>query len=91
MPLCGISFPLSASSELLTEASKPLLIKACFYLTEIFPVINSTKFQVFKMRCLCVLRINIISIFMPRISTMGYRGFFVVLKAIGMGLIAQNT
>jgi len=57
MPLYGISLPLSASSELLTEASKqaskqaskPLFtIKACFYPAEVFLVANSTIFLIFK-------------------------------------------
>ena len=72
MRLPGIGLLLSALPGIpdSKQASKPLFIKACFYPPGVFPVTNSTKFPVFKMLCLCVLRINIISIFMPRISTM---------------------
>ena len=48
MPLYGISFSLSASSEILTEASLYLQIKACFYPTEVFLVTNSSLFLIFK-------------------------------------------
>ena len=89
MPLCGISFPLSASSELLTEASKPLLkIKACLLSTEIFSISDSTSPRTFEMHYPCILMNCINLFFPPRNPVMDCRGFFIVLKAIGMVLIA---
>ena len=43
MPFSGICLSQSTVSKILTEAS--------LYPTEIFPVINSKKFQVFKLFC----------------------------------------
>jgi hypothetical protein len=80
MPLYGISFTLSASSELLTEASLYLKIKACFYLTEVFPVSQSTLFLIFKTWGFCALKNCINPSLQPRSPVMDYRGFLLYSK-----------
>ena len=65
----------SASKQ--QASSKPLLIKACFYPTEVFPVATPTLFLIFRTETFCALKNSINPILQPRSPAMDYRGCFV--------------
>ena len=58
------------------QASIYYLINACFYLTDIFPVANTTLFLIFKAWFSCALKNCINPFLQPRNPVVDYRGVF---------------